>query len=68
MTGVLNGIVTLLALITFIGIVIWAFSKGRAKANKESAMLPFALPDEGDVKKQSADGQSTRSSEEGSHE
>ena len=68
MTGILNGIVTLLALITFIGIVIWAFSKGRAKANKESAMLPFALPDEGEVKQGQANGPSTRSSAGGSHE
>lgn len=44
--GVLNGIVTLIALVTFIGIVFWAFSKRRAKANEEAAMLPFALPDE----------------------
>ncbi len=68
MMGVINGIVTLLALLTFIGIVVWAFSKGRAKANTEAAMLPFALPDEGAEKKGSGNGPSTRSSAGGSHE
>ncbi len=42
----LNALSTVLAMITFFGIVWWAFSKGREKANRESAMLPFALPDE----------------------
>lgn len=46
MTGVLNGIMTLLALLTFIGIVWWAFSAGRVKDNEEAASLPFILPDE----------------------
>jgi cytochrome c oxidase cbb3-type subunit 4 len=31
---------------TFFGIVWWACSRGRQSANRESAMLPFALPDE----------------------
>lgn len=68
MMGVINGIVTLLALLTFIGIVVWAFSRGRAKANTEAAMLPFALPDEGEVKQGQGNGASTRSSAGGSHE
>ncbi|MFA5597057.1 MAG: CcoQ/FixQ family Cbb3-type cytochrome c oxidase assembly chaperone [Pusillimonas sp.] len=68
MMGVINGIVTLLALLTFIGIVVWAFSRGRAKANTEAAMLPFALPDEGEVKQGQGNGTSTRSSAGGSHE
>lgn len=42
----LNGIITLIALLTFIGIVWWAFSKFRAKDNEEASMLPFAQPDE----------------------
>jgi len=41
------GIVTAVALATFIGIIVWAYSRGRAKANREAAMLPFAQPDEG---------------------
>jgi len=45
--GVLNGIVTGLALITFIGIVWWAFAKFRVKDNEQAAMLPFALPEDG---------------------
>lgn len=44
--GILNGIVTIIALLTFIGIVWWAFSKFRAKDNEEASMLPFAQPDE----------------------
>jgi len=44
--GVLNGIVTLLSMAFFIGIVWWAFSRERAQANREAAMLPFDLPDE----------------------
>ncbi len=46
MMAVLNGIATVVAMITFFGIVWWAFSRGRADANREAAMLPFALPDE----------------------
>ncbi|MBP6018176.1 MAG: CcoQ/FixQ family Cbb3-type cytochrome c oxidase assembly chaperone [Burkholderiaceae bacterium] len=46
MLGLINGVGTALALITFVGIVWWAFSRGRADANYEASMLPFALPDE----------------------
>ncbi len=42
----INGLATLLAMATFLGICWWAFSRGRADANREAAMLPFALPDE----------------------
>ncbi|MBC7202350.1 MAG: CcoQ/FixQ family Cbb3-type cytochrome c oxidase assembly chaperone [Pusillimonas sp.] len=44
--GIVNGIVTIVALIAFIAIVFWAFSKSRKKANKEASMLPFMQPDE----------------------
>ncbi len=47
MVAVLNAISTVLAMATFFGIILWAFSKGRRQANHEAAMLPFALPDEG---------------------
>jgi len=47
MLAYLNAAATVLAMAMFFGIVWWAFSKGRKKANEESAMLPFALPDEG---------------------
>jgi cytochrome c oxidase cbb3-type subunit 4 len=46
MTAVMSGIATILAMVTFIGICWWAFSSGRSAANREAAMLPFALPDE----------------------
>ena len=46
MIAVINGIATILAMATFLGICWWAFSRGRAQANSEAAMLPFALPDE----------------------
>lgn len=51
MIGVLNGVVIILATVTFLGIVWWAFSRGRAKDNEEAAMLPFDLPDEGQAVK-----------------
>lgn len=47
MLAYLNALSTVLAMITFFGIIWWAFSRGRKKANEEAAMLPFALPDEG---------------------
>jgi len=45
--GVINGVATILVILTFLGIVWWAFSRGRAQANHEASMLPFAVPDEG---------------------
>jgi len=58
MVGVLNGIMTALGMLTCFGIVWWAFSAGRVKANEEAAMLPFSLPDDCPKDK----------NEEGSHE
>lgn len=40
------GIMTAVSMATFIGIVWWAYSRGRQGANREAALLPFALPDE----------------------
>ena len=57
MVAVLNAISTVLAMVTFFGIIWWAFSKGRQQANHEAAMLPFALPDEG-AKSDTEDGRS----------
>ena len=68
MIGIINGIVTLLALLTFIGIVFWAFSKGRVKANTEAANLPFALPDEGLKPSNPTAGSTGRAFAGGSHE
>ena len=47
MLAYLNALATVLAMVTFLGIVWWAFSSKRKKDNQESAMLPFDLPDEG---------------------
>lgn len=46
MWATLNGIVTILGLVVFFGIVWWAFSKKRRKDNDEAAQLPFSLEDE----------------------
>ncbi len=46
MIAVINAFATVLAMITFLGICWWAFSRGRSEANREASMLPFALPDE----------------------
>jgi cytochrome c oxidase cbb3-type subunit 4 len=43
---IVTAIATIVSMLTFIGICWWAWSGGRAAANQESAMLPFALPDE----------------------
>jgi cytochrome c oxidase cbb3-type subunit IV len=43
----LIGLVTALSMATFLGIFWWACSRGRQPANRESAQLPFILPDEG---------------------
>ncbi|WP_416233027.1 cbb3-type cytochrome oxidase subunit 3 [Castellaniella sp.] len=42
----INGLVTGLAMLTFAGIVWWAWSAHRAEANQQAAQLPFALPEE----------------------
>lgn len=44
--AILNAIATVISMLTFVGIVWWAFSRGRVEANREASMLPFALPDE----------------------
>lgn len=43
----MNAVVTILAVVVFFGIVWWAFSPHRKKANDEAAHIPFDLPDEG---------------------
>ncbi|WP_021029161.1 CcoQ/FixQ family Cbb3-type cytochrome c oxidase assembly chaperone [Litchfieldella anticariensis] len=40
--GTFRGIITLLTLISFLGIVWWAYSKRRKKDFDEAAHLPFA--------------------------
>ncbi|CAM5778915.1 cbb3-type cytochrome oxidase subunit 3 [Castellaniella caeni] len=46
MLAIVNGFITGLGLLTFAGIVWWAWSAHRAEANRQSALLPFALPEE----------------------
>ncbi|WP_028357901.1 CcoQ/FixQ family Cbb3-type cytochrome c oxidase assembly chaperone [Brackiella oedipodis] len=47
--AILNGIVTIMGMVLFIGIVWWAYSAGRKRANEEASMLPFSLEDEADL-------------------
>ncbi len=46
--SILGSATTVLAFVAFIGIVIWAYGRGRRKAFDEAANAPFALPDEAD--------------------
>ena len=39
---------TVLTFLSFLGIVAWAYSRGRASAFAEAANAPFALPDDSD--------------------
>jgi cytochrome c oxidase cbb3-type subunit 4 len=39
--GTIRGLITLLLMLAFIGLVIWAFSKRRKKDFDEMAQLPF---------------------------
>ena len=52
MLAYLSAFITVLSMLTFFGIVWWACSAQRREANRESAMLPFALPDEFGQKQQ----------------
>lgn len=56
MYGTILGIVAALGIITFLGIVLWAWSKGRSKANYDASMLPFDLPDEEEDQKRKVEG------------
>ncbi|VCU68372.1 Cbb3-type cytochrome oxidase component FixQ [Pigmentiphaga humi] len=49
MASLMISIATVVSLLTFLGIVAWAWSGARAQANRESALLPFALPEESAV-------------------
>ncbi|OZI18852.1 CcoQ/FixQ family Cbb3-type cytochrome c oxidase assembly chaperone [Bordetella genomosp. 9] len=42
----LTGIITALSMATFVGIIAWAWSRARQPANRASALIPFALPEE----------------------
>lgn len=46
MWAIFNAIMTVLAMLTFFGIVWWAWSAHRAEDNRKASMLPFNLPEE----------------------
>jgi cytochrome c oxidase cbb3-type subunit IV len=46
LTPYLSAFSSVIGIVFFIGIVLWAWSPKRKKANEESAELPFDLPDE----------------------
>ena len=52
----LRGIQTILVMIAFLGIVWWAYSAHRKKANDEAAHLPF---DDDDVEKRTLEQEKT---------
>lgn len=43
--NVLRSIITVLALLSFVGICVWAYSKGARKGFDEAALLPFTEDD-----------------------
>ncbi len=47
-----RSVVTLICLMTFIGIVIWAYSSRRTQDFEEAAMLPFADEEQLNTKEQ----------------
>lgn len=44
--AIVTAFATVLSMLAFLAICWWAWSSRRQAANQESAMLPFALPDE----------------------
>jgi cytochrome c oxidase cbb3-type subunit IV len=49
MWSLLSSVMTVVSLVTFIGIVFWAYSRKRKKSFDEAANAPFALPDDADA-------------------
>ena len=45
---ILGTATTVLSFVVFLGIVAWAYGRGRRQAFDEAANAPFALPDETD--------------------
>jgi len=43
--NVLRGIITVLSLLAFVGIVVWAYGRNRRQQFEEAANLPFADDD-----------------------
>lgn len=42
----IGSVMTVIAFSAFVGIVIWAYGRGRKRAFDEAANAPFALPDD----------------------
>jgi cytochrome c oxidase cbb3-type subunit IV len=49
MWAFLSSLMTVVSLVTFIGIVVWAYNRKRKQAFDEAANAPFALPDDADA-------------------
>jgi len=54
--SIVSIVTTVLSFVIFIGIVVWAYSRGRRKAFDEAANAPFALPDDAGPASQGAHG------------
>ena len=44
--AVIGSVSTVVAFVTFVGIVVWAYAERRRAAFADAANAPFALPDE----------------------
>jgi cytochrome c oxidase cbb3-type subunit IV len=44
--GIMSSVITIVAFVTFTGIVMWAYSKRRREAFEQAANAPFALPED----------------------
>ncbi len=42
----IGSVLTVIAFSAFVGIVVWAYGRGRKRAFDEAANAPFALPDD----------------------
>lgn len=49
-SGTLQGLGTVLAMVAFLAVCWWAFSKGKKKDFEEASQLPFADDDETEFK------------------
>jgi cytochrome c oxidase cbb3-type subunit 4 len=45
----IGSVLTVIAFAAFVGIVVWAYGRGRKRAFEEAANAPFALPDDEDA-------------------
>lgn len=49
--SIIGSVSTVVAVVTFGGIVIWAYTERRRSAFEDAANAPFALPDESGTKR-----------------